>query len=426
MGKKLILIMIAVMLVLSCGVSVSANSQYVKIGLKYGSTALTGCVLKCDGGFYLRVNGEIVLWTYDNEIRLNIATYDTIDVTNISGEVLYTYQKQTSPLEAISCLEKNMLFNDLEYRGEYHFLIADGKMTVINTLLIEDYLKGVISAEMPSAWPLEALKAQAVAARCFTHTNMGKFASYGFNLDDTTTSQVYKGVRAEYPSTTQAVLETAGKLAMYGGNVANTYFYSSNGGKTENVKDVWGGVIPYLVVVEDIYEEVQHWNVKFTAQEVKAKLTAKGINIGDVVDMEIVARSGSDRVIDMLIIGTNGSHRLTRQESRSFFGIKSNLFTISKKGELSELPKVITRWGIINFTPGIATRDGVFVANITDVITKDGVKKINTGNVTEYEFSGKGYGHGAGMSQYGAKGMAERGFTYKDIIEFYYPGVYIQ
>jgi len=423
MAKKLSLFLLLISII-----CVKANAEtYIRVGLKYATTAITECTLKCDGGFFFRVNGEDVLWTYENNLSLTAGSYNTINIINPAGELLYTYVQQSAPLEAISTEERNILFNGLEYRGEYHFLISGGKITVINTLSLEDYLKGVVASEMPSSWHIEALKAQSVAARSFALTSMGKFSDHGFNVDDTTSSQVYKGVRAETAATNRAVDETAGKVAMYGGKIVQTYFYSSSGGKTENVKDVWGGSIPYLIVVDDIYDKAEGWTASFTPEDIKERLAEKGIYIGEVTDLEVAARSESDRIVDMLIKGTSGEHRLTRQEPRTFFGLRSNLYYIEKTiiGG-GEAPKIMTSEGVKDFTFGIMTKDGVQFIPITNLMTKDDVKVIVPKRVTGYKFDGKGYGHGAGMSQYGAKGMAEQGFTYESIIKFYYPGVSVQ
>ena len=408
-------------------IHIASAETYIKIGLKFGATAITDCTLKCEGGFYARVNGEVVLQTEESTIKILAMKNDTINITNSGGEVLYTYEKNAAALELLSNSDKNIFFNGLEYRGEYHFLLSEGKITVINTLPIEDYLRGVISAEMPASWSIEALKAQAVVARSYALSNMNKYPKSGFDVDDTIANQVYKGVSAEYPSTNKAVDETLGKVAMYDGKIAQTFFYSSSGGKTENVADVWGTAVPYLIVVDDIYEKAEEWQITFTPEEIKAKLAAKNINIGDVVDLEVVKRSGSDRIIDMLIKGTKGEHRLTREGPRSFFNIKSNLYYITKKGAESYTPKIITKDGkILDFSAGIITKNGISNSGIKSILTKNGVKTLEVGQATGFEFKGKGFGHGAGMSQYGAKGMAEQGFNYEDIIKFYYPGVYLQ
>lgn len=131
---------------------------------------------------------------------------------------------------------------------------TDSDMTLINIINIEQYLYGVVPAEIEADAPLEAVKAQAVAARTYTYRNLNRYSNWGFDLTDTVSSQVYNGYDSERQSANRAVDETKGKKMLYNGNLAHVYYFASSGGMTANVKEVWGSEIPYLVSVEDPYE----------------------------------------------------------------------------------------------------------------------------------------------------------------------------
>jgi stage II sporulation protein D len=139
------------------------------------------------------------------------------------------------------------------YRGSLRIQPADGGLRAVNDVKLEAYLLGVIALESPKEWPLEALKAQAVAARSYALSR--RLGSGPFDLYPDWRSQMYGGVAAESPSTTQAVRETTHEVVLYGGSVATTYFYSTSGGRTASAEEVFGTAVPYLVSVEDPWDQ---------------------------------------------------------------------------------------------------------------------------------------------------------------------------
>ena len=132
------------------------------------------------------------------------------------------------------------------YRGYLIIQNKGNKLTVINNVDLEDYIKGVVPAEMPSSWELEALKAQAIAARSYALANLGKRASLGFDLKDTPEDQAYGGASAETVKTNSAVEETSQLVLTYNYKVVSAYYSASAGGKTISAKDVWGADVPYI------------------------------------------------------------------------------------------------------------------------------------------------------------------------------------
>lgn len=141
------------------------------------------------------------------------------------------------------------------YKGTIHIINNNGNMTVINDVGIEDYVRGVTPAEMPSSWNMEALKAQAIAVRSYAIANLGKHASQGFDLLDSTMDQVYNGVLAETSTTNQAVEETKGLVLTYNNKIISTMYSASAGGQTKSALQAWGNDIPYLQSVKSYDDE---------------------------------------------------------------------------------------------------------------------------------------------------------------------------
>lgn len=141
------------------------------------------------------------------------------------------------------------------YRGIIMIQNKGGKLTVINNVPLEDYIKGVVPAEMPSGWSFEAHKAQAIAARSYALANLGKRAAYGYDLKDTPEDQAYNGASAETPATNSAVEDTKGIVLTYNMKVINAYYSASAGGKTS--ADNWGTSLPYLRSVPSYDENVK-------------------------------------------------------------------------------------------------------------------------------------------------------------------------
>lgn len=391
------------------------SAEHISIGLKFGTKSPQSSTVENASGFTLTVGEELQTELAETKITVSWQEDGTIAVTNPENEtLLFTYEKNEHPLGLIPADAGTLLIDGTEYRGGAHYLHTAEGLTVINYVDLEDYLKGVVPSEMPSSWATEALKAQAVCARNYAITNRNKFQKYGFNLDDTTQSQVYLGVAGEKESTNRAVEETKGIFLTYDGKLATTFFYSSSGGHTESSKYVWGGDLPYLVGVEDPYDTSREWTVPYTPDEIKEKLAGISVDIGEIVDMEVLEYSPSNRVIDLKIVGTDGTYHLKLEKSRSLFNLRSNLYTLIKKGNDVKPVTVIT-------ARGLEERE------ITQpILTATEIIPYEVGTPTEYIFQGTGYGHGVGMSQYGAKGMAENGYNFEQILTHYFQGTKLE
>ena len=166
-------------------------------------------------------------------------------------------------------------------------------MTVINVLGIEEYLYGVVPAEIESDAPTEAIQAQAVAARTYTMKSMNKYNMLGFDLCPTVYDQAYKGVNGESTVATAAINSTKDMLILYNGIPAEVFYFSSSGGWTESVENVWSYKIPYLINVRDQYESGKSWNyswnITMTAEEISTKLKNSGSDIGNLINIKVNA-----------------------------------------------------------------------------------------------------------------------------------------
>lgn len=197
-----------------------------------------------------------------------------------------------------------------------------GGLMAVNALALDDYVRGVIVGEMPTSWPLPALEAQAVAARSYALTTDAGGAVYDQYPD--TRSQMYYGMSRETTGTNQAVNATAGQIVMYGNKVATTYYFSTSGGRTENVENSWPGTspVPYLKSVDDPYDNLSprhRWRFVWSRSALDSKL---GSYVkGRLKTVKVTKRGVSPRIVDAQVIGTRGTVDVTGPELRARLGL---------------------------------------------------------------------------------------------------------
>jgi stage II sporulation protein D len=214
--------------------------------------------------------------------------------------------------------------------GSYHGTLAlrpdgAGGIQTVDVVSLEDYVRGVISAEMPSGWSREALKVQAVAARTYAiTTNVG---GRGFELYPDTRSQMYRGVAAETPSTDAAVAATRGEVVTYHAAPVVTYFFSSSGGHTESIENVWPGTKPepWLRGVPDPYDGAggdpyHRWSVRMPLATAAAKL-GRPVVKGSLVGIRVIKRGVSPRIVTAEVVGTKGRTRVSGATLQRAFGL---------------------------------------------------------------------------------------------------------
>ncbi len=216
------------------------------------------------------------------------------------------------------------------YRGALETVVNEsGELNVVNALSVDNYVKGVIPNESPPSWPIEELKAQAVASRSFALT--GGVEGDGYDLYSDTRSQVYKGLESEYTTSDQAEEETAGQVLMYEGQIAETLFSACSGGKTESNENVFGAAIPYLVGVPDPYDgacPLHNWTLNFSGPEMTQKLS--GLLDGALKKVVITKTGYSPRIIEAKLFGTGGVTTVTGEQLEVALGGYSTWMTFEK------------------------------------------------------------------------------------------------
>ena len=294
------------------------------------------------------------------------------------------------------------------YRGRLQVAVNGSALQAINYVDLESYLPSVVGSEMPASWPQAALRAQAVAAR--TYALRQRSASQPFDVKATVASQVYKGVEAETPSTREAVASTRGEVLMYGGNLVNAVFHSSSGGSTENSGDLWIQQLPYLVSVPDVDQAspVSRWQQRL---EPLALTKAFG-EIGGANRIEILSTTSSGRVRQARVMGPSGTLVLTGAELRSRLGLRSTLVRFELVG-----PDVASSQ-LASPGPPILPPLAGSTAPLPDAPAQAPIQVPQPTLLAV----GRGFGHGVGMSQWGAYALAQRGEGYPEILRYYFRG----
>ncbi len=329
-------------------------------------------------------------------------------------------------------------FAGRRYFGAFRYeRIGGGNLTVVNILDREAYINCVISQEMGDSWPIEALKAQAVAARSYAATcSGGDHARYHFDLCATTHCQAYPGCAQIGAGTTQAAEETRGEYVRYQGEICQAYYFSSDGGATEDVRNVWSGnsVLPYLKGVADPWESGAEsripnyrWSYTFTKERLAEKLRASGRNCAELVDVR-PTYTEMGNIKSLIFTDKNGkSWTITGDRCRTLLGVKSVRFAVEGGGGSYFVDEGVP----LETVTGAYAIDGSGnvskVGGAPYVLTGSGLETLQPPPQQSDSFivSGSGSGHNVGMSQWGAYAMAKQGKTYRDILTFYYTGVEI-
>ncbi len=355
------------------------------------------------------------------------------------------------------------------YRGTLEIANIDGRLVVINELDLDEYLCTVVPGEMPAAFGPEPLKAQAVAARTYALRSIQSsgYSSYGAHVDDSVLSQVYNNVPG-HPAAAEAVKFTAGEVLFYGGATVDARFFSASCGSTAHYHEVWqdpatgsfpGEPVPYLQALSQVpgnafnldsegeasaflersdwqgYDSASpyfRWIIKMSGAQLTASinhnlaqryqeqpeyiLTREGDSfipveiprnpLGLLQDIRVIRRGAGGNIMILEVEGTNGAYRIMKE-----YNIR---FTLRPVNYLSDgEPVILERYdgSRLDDYPLLPSAFACF-----------DVERNDAGEITEIFIRGGGSGHGVGMSQYGAKGMAEAGYDYRGILEHYYPG----
>ncbi|MDR2708438.1 MAG: SpoIID/LytB domain-containing protein [Elusimicrobiota bacterium] len=283
------------------------------------------------------------------------------------------------PLTIVS--KGDISINGKYYHGSFEILRAKSGVTVVNIIDLEEYVKGVVPKEAMPNWKLEALKTQAVISRSWAIANLDKHKNDGFDICADPHCQVYGGADVETPNTDEAVKQTRGQVLIFDGKIANAYYFSNSGGFTEDPNYVWGHTKtpPYLKAKKDPYSKNEpnfNWEFSIGMDALRNKF-----NLGKISSIKPQGKTASGAPREIVIKHSKGTKTITPVQLRTTLGqtkIKSAFITsIQQSG-------------------------------------------------TNFIFKGNGFGHRVGLSQWGAKAMAELGKNYKSILHFYYPGTKIE
>jgi stage II sporulation protein D len=276
----------------------------------------------------------------------------------------------------LSLDDNPLVVNGVPLGGEVEIRLDGNDMLVINRVDVEEYLRGVVPKEMPASWPSAALEAQAVCARTYAVYQMAKRRDYAFDVLSTVESQVYGGEGAHHPRADEAIATTRERILLFEGEPALALFHSSSGGSTEDIETVWGSALPYLKATRDPHSPAMEWTITMSLKDVEGALKRHGIDVGTLKQIRFEDATESGRFTYVRVQG-----------SRDSVVIRSNRFRLCVGSGAMKSTRV-----------------------------RDCSKK---GNLA---LEGTGFGHGVGLSQWGAKAMAANGVSAAEILAFYYPG----
>ncbi len=289
------------------------------------------------------------------------------------------------------------------YRGQLQVLMGRSGLQAVNHLPLETYLPSVVGSEMPASWPQDALRAQAVAAR--TYVLRQRKPAAAFDVSATVSSQVYKGIEAETASTREAVAATRGQVLTFEGGLANAVFHSSGGGTTENSGDIWSRQLPYLVSVPDFdtSSPVSQWQQRLDPEQLRKAFR----EIGGALRIDVLATTGSGRIRQARVTGPAGTLVLTGPELRNRLGLRSTLVRFETVAP--EVALVVSAEAPGSQPQPLPPLPAIEAQPLQ--LPQPALMAI-----------GRGFGHGVGMSQWGAYAMAQQGRDYRQILSHYYRG----
>jgi stage II sporulation protein D len=403
--------------------------------------------LRSDSPMKLVIGGEEVEWPADTEFTLTAESEELA-----KGRIFVSADSEIQ----ITSLERG--YGIPHYQGTLELTLEEGQILVVNEVDLEQYLTRVVPSEMPAGHGLEALKAQAVCARSYAYNQIRANAcrAKGAHVDDTTSYQVYNNSE-EKELCTQAVAETAGQVLTYEGDVITAYYSSTTCGSTTDTA-IWGSdPADYPYLTGKILSEDENSSLDLTDEETfrnfiqneeydtfdtnfawyRWNLYGDLTMLSDAINTSL-EKLGDHGSASVLVQGEDGEYR--QQEIHSIGAVTK--ITVTKRGAggiVSELKVEGTEAVILLLRQGVARS---YLGNSDYVITKkDGSQVTGMGslpsaffcleevwdgeNLTGYQIYGGGYGHGVGMSQNGAKTMANMGMGYEEILNFFYPGTEI-
>lgn len=429
------------------------RAKLIRIGL--GETTRTVVIQNSDGS-----SSGLKVTSLENQNTYILEPGQRAIFATLGTDIIFEGHCQESGPFKIELMQENpgfyLSYDGKNYRGSLEIrLSANGSLIVINELPVEQYLYGVVPREIPASFSAEALKAQAVAARTYTYANLSKHMTNGYDLCSTTHCQVYGGVGQEDVRTNNAVDQTRGEVLTYDGKLISALYHASSGGHTENAENVWTTPLPYLKGVEDYDQDFPryNWNKSFTPEEIARELEKINLDLGTIKTIEPWGGIGvSGRPISVKITGSRGAIEMKSNNFRTLFDLPSTLFTIDQQAVNTDLQdnqsipmnKIVALNGsgqkvLIDLIKSYLISkdnknlpvqiDNGYLISANNQRIKISIGAIETDRFTglnQIVLKGKGWGHGLGMSQWGAGGLAQKGYNYKQILEHYYQGIELE
>jgi SpoIID/LytB domain protein len=330
-----------------------------------------------------------------------------------------------------------LTFNGRAFRGTFDLTLDDeNDMIVVNEVDTAAYLASVVGSEEPTTWMPEALAAQAIAARTYLSRNLREHRNY--DLEGDTRDQEYGGLAGEADSTVRAVARTAGMIATYRGAPIEALYSANAGGITEDSENVYPNALPYLRSVPSPADDAAQasswghtsweWTTEFTALQLRSYIGGRGIDVGAPQRIELTRLTGTGRVMSARIVGSSGFRDIGKDQSRYYFGLRSTLFTVVTRPAESEFVEGSNAERVRQLQTLGATVERTFTQSVRDPDrAARGLRVLGWEYrlPARFVFTGKGYGHGVGMSQWGAQGMALGGKSAEEILKHYYLGIEI-
>lgn len=424
--KRLLKILLAVLLIVSLFPNVTTNAAVepivnVKLVNYLGNKSEITII---PNGTYQIENTNIIL---DNGTLYNLKIEGSKIKLYKNSSLLGQFESiKITPLDA----NYSLTINNRAYLGSFNFIKETIKdkdyIRPINSINIENYLRGVVPAEMPALWPKEAVKSQAIAARTYAIKNIGK------TINDTISYQVYGGINSHHPSSDAAIKETEGLVLKYNEKIIDAVFSASNGGKTESNANAWGGTqLPYFQIKDDIFDKNIKWSFSLDKQQIDltnknlvnpdewwTSTTEKDATITSNIKTWLSNNGYSDKdnikivEIPKLTLTNPGSGGRVTKGSIIVKFVEKDIYNENNELLIQELKLENVSATTIRAMVGNRIMKSYLINNVSD-------------NSTEITINGSGDGHGVGLSQYGAKARAEAGHSYRDILGFYYPGASI-
>lgn len=450
------------------GTAYAYQEPPIRVGL---AVEVGSATISAAGGIELREvrNGVLLATTPEgSEITLKLKGDKIAASTGHSGDAF--------TLHPVSGFLK---IGGKEYRGSMQVIIQGGGITVVNILPIEEYLRGVVPAEISPKWEMEAIKAQAVAARTYALNRMAANGDKPFDVWSSTADQLYGGVARECETTDEAIRATRGLAITYDSEPIVAYYSSSAAGCTADPINAFGKNIPYLKPVISLDADAHRWTMDASSSQLSGVLSAIGLDVGKLKKIVINECAPSGYVKTVKFVGSDGAAIVPARDLRRHLGygkFKSTRFAIGKDGKIPPITitsggsdtggdahgnaqaKVVVEsngesvFAISANGPETAELEGAVAisasgrmqiggecffigwdetavvlpppADIPDAASPEDFQPVDaTSWVT---FNGIGFGHGVGMSQHGANNYAKSGWDFSQILLHYYSGVKLE